>query len=121
MLKTSGAEIKSYRMHNLNELSKYAWILISVNSTFKRQIRFVSSNATRYFWWVICFNREDIVDDVCPDLIVVLMVPSSRLVYDRQADMTGLHLQDINRDLRSINDTVSFGDERLRYNWLGSG
>ena len=70
---------------------------------------------------MICFNREDIVGGYCPDLIVVLMVPASRLVYDRQADMTGLRLDDIKNDLSTINGTVNFGDERLRYNWLGSG
>ena len=57
----------------------------------------------------------------CPDLIVVLMVPISRLQYHREADMTGLELDRIASDLQAINSTVSFGEQRLRYNWLGTG
>ena len=61
------------------------------------------------------------MDGNCPDLIVVLMVPTSHLMYNREADMTGLALEDIMADLHSIDNTVNFDNLRLRYNWLGTG
>lgn len=102
--------------------------IISVNSTFKRYVRFVSTNATSYFWWVVCFNSTTMTaEGHCPDLLVMLTVPASRITPDRHrvADMTGLPMEDIVSVLHEISvmkgTDVGFQMERFRYTWIGTG
>ena len=63
----------------------------------------------------------------CPDLLVMLMVPASRITPDRHrvADMTGLPMEDIVSVLHEISvikgTDVGFHMERFRYTWIGTG
>lgn len=102
-------------------------VLKQVNSTFNRYVRFVSTNATSYFWWVVCFNSTAMTaEGHCPDLLVMLMVPASRITPDRHrvADMTGLPMEDIVSVLHEISvikgTDVGFQMERFRYTWIGT-